>query len=134
MSHSVILIIVKVIGVCQLVLTCFFSMCGAGDRRMWLHAGIPGCSRSRSSKETLHWLVFSCHQTECLYVKINQGFEHLQENNHTSSEVELKVLLPDRSLCVVKINRNDTADEVFKVKMVLLMIMVMDIYYSTTRI
>ncbi|XP_022333199.2 sorting nexin-27-like isoform X2 [Crassostrea virginica] len=37
-----------------------------------------------------------------------------QENNHTSSEVELKILLPDRSLCVVKINRNDTADEVFK--------------------
>ena len=44
-----------------------------------------------------------------------QDFEHLQENNHTSSEVELKILLPDRSLCVVKINRNDTADEVFKV-------------------
>ncbi|XP_033749898.1 sorting nexin-27-like isoform X1 [Pecten maximus] len=31
-----------------------------------------------------------------------------------SSEVELKVLLPDRSVCVVTIRRNDTADQVYE--------------------
>ncbi|KAJ8304947.1 hypothetical protein KUTeg_018530 [Tegillarca granosa] len=36
------------------------------------------------------------------------------ENDNDSSEVELKVLLPDRSICVVTIRRHDNADLVFE--------------------
>lgn len=68
LSHSVLLIIVKVKGVYQLVLTCFFSMCGEGDRRMWLHAGIPGRSRSRSSKRKhfFDWYEVVTKQNVCM--------------------------------------------------------------------
>jgi hypothetical protein len=33
----------------------------------------------------------------------------------TNSGVELKVLLPDRRVCVVTIRRNDTTDQVYEV-------------------
>lgn len=33
----------------------------------------------------------------------------------TNSEVELKVLLPDKTICVVTVHRSDNADSVYKV-------------------
>ena len=39
-----------------------------------------------------------------------------QDSNN--SEVELKVLLPDRNICVVTIHRNDPTDTVYRVSIV----------------
>ena len=36
-----------------------------------------------------------------------------------NNEVELKVLLPDRNICVVTIHRNDTTDTVYNVSKIM---------------
>jgi len=42
-------------------------------------------------------------------------FCFLQENTNTVNDVELKVLLPDRSVVTVTVRKNSTTDQVFDV-------------------
>ncbi|KAK3097157.1 hypothetical protein FSP39_006923 [Pinctada imbricata] len=52
-------------------------------------------------------------ESECMQEFLASPDIDCENNTTTSSEVELKVLMPDRSICVVTIHRNDTTDQVY---------------------